>query len=66
MESKSTFVSQIFNESSFFAYIFIGFNFRFGHTHLKNENISDRFMQISRIIRSIRRVFSVVSPLKIY
>ena len=60
LESKSTFV---FNESSFFAYnIFIGYNLRFGHTHLKNENISDRFMQISRIIRSIHRVFGVVFP----
>ena len=63
LESKSNFVSQIFNESSSFAYTFIGYNLRFGHTHLKNANISDRFMQISRIIRSIRRV---ISPLKIY
>ena len=35
LESKSTFVSQIFNESSFFAYTFIGYNLRLGHTHLK-------------------------------
>ena len=62
LESKSNFVSQIFNESSSFAYTFIGYNLRFGHTHLKNENISDRFMQISRIVRSIRRVFGVISP----
>ena len=62
LESKSTFGSQIFNELSSFAYRFIGYNLRFDHTHLKNENISDRFMQISRIIRSIRRVFGVVSP----
>ena len=60
--SKSTLVSQIFNESSSFVYTFIGYNLRLGHTHLKNENISDRFMQISRLIRSIRRVFGVVSP----
>ena len=66
LESKSTFVSQIFNESSSFACTFIWYNLRLGHTHLKNENISDRFMQISRLIRSIRRVFGVVSPLKIY
>ena len=57
LESKSTLVSQIFNESSSFVYTFIGYNLRLGHTHLKNENISDRFMQISRLIRSIRRVF---------
>ena len=62
LESKSTLVSQIFTESSSFAYTFIGYNLRLGHTHLKNENISDRFMQISRLIRSIRRVFGVVSP----
>ena len=62
LESKSTFVSQIFNESSSFAYTFIGYNLRLGHTHPKNENISDKFMQISRIIRSIRRVFGVLSP----
>ena len=61
LESKSTFVSQIFNESSF-AYTCIGYNLRLGHAHLKNENISDRFLQTSRIIRSIRCVFGVVSP----
>ena len=60
--SKSILVSHIFNESSSFAYTFIGYNLRFGHTHLKNVNISERFMQISRIICSIRRVFGVVSP----
>ena len=62
LKSKSTFVLQIFNESSSFAHTFIGYNLRFSHTHLKNENISDRFMQISRIIRCIHRVFGVVSP----
>ena len=62
LESKSILVSHIFNESSSFAYTFIGYNLRFGHTHLKNVNISERFMQICRIIRSIRRVFGVVSP----
>ena len=62
LESKSTFVSQIFNESSSFVYTFIGYNLWLGHTYIKNENISDRFMQISRLIRSIRHVFGVVSP----
>ena len=37
-------------------------NLRLGHTYIKNENIPDRFMQISRLIRSIHRVFGVVSP----
>ena len=62
LESKSTCVSQIFNESSFFAYTFIGYNLRFGHTHLKNENISDRFMQISLSIMCL----VLYLPLKIY
>ena len=62
LESKSTFVSQIFNESSSFVYTFIGYNLRLGHTYIKNEKIPDRFMQISRLIRSIRCVFGVVSP----
>ena len=34
LESKSTFVSQIFNESSSFVYTFIGYNVMFGHTYI--------------------------------
>ena len=45
LESKSILVSHIFNESSSFAYTFIGYNLRFGHTHLKNVNISCRFLE---------------------
>ena len=62
LASKSPFISHIFNESSFLAYTFIGHNVMFGHNYLKNENVSDRFVQISRIIRSIRRVFGFISP----
>ena len=61
LESKST-LSHKCLELSSLAHTFIGYNLRFGHTHLKDENISDRFMQISRIIRSIHCVYGVVSP----
>ena len=66
LESKSTFVSKIFKESSSFVYTFIGYNLRLGLTYIKNENISDRFMQISRLIRSIRLCLVLYPPLKIY
>ena len=60
--SSSSFVSRIFKDSCSLAYTGIGYNFMFGHSHLQDGRFTDRVINVSKIIRSIRSVFGFISP----
>ena len=60
--SSSSFVSRIFKDSCSLAYTGIGYNFMCGHSHLQDGRFTDRVINVSKIIRSIRSVFGFISP----
>ena len=60
--SSSLFVSRIFKNSCFLAYTAIGYKFMFGHSHLQDGTFTDRVINVSKFIRSIRSVFGFISP----
>ena len=49
---------------NYLAYTFIGYNYTFGHNHLKIENSSANVLHVAKLSRSIRytSAFGYVSP----